>query len=88
MLFFKRKNKVSNENMLINELDSLTNKEYDVFKLLVDGYKMRDIAELLNVKYSTINEHTKNIYNKLNIHSQKDIIIKYHTIFINKEVKK
>ena len=64
--FLKEKKRLKNNN----SLDCLTPKELEVFKILLNGYTMKETSKLLNVKYSTINSHTKSIYKKLNINSR------------------
>lgn len=87
MIFFNRVNKNKLTKNLANDLNLLTHKELEVYNNLMEGYRLKEIAELLNVKFTTINEHTKSIYKKLNVHSQKELIIKYHQIFKSKEVE-
>lgn len=87
MIFSKKESKSKLTDNLLNELKLLTPKEFEVYDGLMEGYKLKEIAEMLNVKFTTINEHTKSIYKKLNIHSQKELIIKYHPIFRSKEVE-
>jgi DNA-binding CsgD family transcriptional regulator len=69
------KPKITNENQ---SLKNLTNKEFEVFKILLEGYTMKEASKLLNVKYSTINSHTKSIYKKLYVNSRSQLIIKFH----------
>lgn len=87
MIFFKKGPKNKLKNNLLNELQILTPKENEVYELLMEGYRLKEIAEILRVKFTTINEHTKSIYKKLNIHSQKELIVKYHSIFKSREVR-
>ena len=48
---------------------SLTNKEKEVLSLLADGNSYKMVAARLNISYSTVNTHIKNIYEKLHVHS-------------------
>lgn len=82
---FKKKEKNTN-NVLLNDIKLLTKKEFEVYEKLMVGYKLKEIAMMLDVKFTTINEHTKAIYKKLAVHSQKELIVKYHPIFDSKEV--
>jgi DNA-binding NarL/FixJ family response regulator len=52
-----------------NTFNSLTTKEEQVFKLVVNGKKTAEIAALLFVESSTISTHRKNIKQKLNLTS-------------------
>jgi len=56
----------------------LTPRELDVFRLLLEGYTLRETAEQLGVKYSTVNTHMTAIYKKLGVNSRAELIIRYH----------
>lgn len=86
--FLNLKNVKSNskEEILMKEILLLTNKEKEVYNILMEGYTMKEVAKKLNVKFSTINFHTKSIYKKLNVHSQKELIVKFHSVFQSEEV--
>ncbi len=58
-------------------LQSLTPRESEVFGLLVQGKKLREIAEALSVQYSTVNTHQKSIYKKLGVNSRAECILLY-----------
>jgi DNA-binding NarL/FixJ family response regulator len=66
----------------------LTPRELDVFGLLIRGIKMREIADALNIKYSTVNTHQKSIYKKLGINSRAECILRYGAHVIGKEGRK
>jgi DNA-binding NarL/FixJ family response regulator len=57
--------------------DTLTERERDVFELLIQGKTMKDIAIRLGVKYSTVNTHQKSVYKKLGLHSKTECILLY-----------
>lgn len=48
---------------------SLTQKEKEVLGLLSDGNSYKMVAAKLNISYTTVNSHIKNIYEKLHVHS-------------------
>lgn len=79
---FKNKKKTRNEIF-----NTLTAKEFEVFNFLIEGYTMKETSKLLNVKYSTINSHTKSIYKKLGVNSRSQLIIRFHKNIKDKEVK-
>ena len=54
----------------------LTTREKEILKLLVDGYTKKHIADELYISFLTVDTHVKNIYNKLHVHSQVDVVIK------------
>lgn len=45
---------------------SLTKKEKEIVKLILDGKESKDIAEHLNISVNTVGTHRKNILKKLN----------------------
>jgi len=49
-------------------------REEEVFNLLVLGNGYKEIAELLTISMNTTRTHIKNIYRKLDVHSQKMLI--------------
>jgi LuxR family maltose regulon positive regulatory protein len=51
-------------------LDLLTERELDVLRLLAEGLSNREIAGRLFVAPSTVKQHLKNIYGKLDVHSR------------------
>ncbi len=58
-------------------LAALTQREREVFRLLVEGYTLRETAQQLGLKYSTVNTHMTGIYRKLGVNSRAELIIRY-----------
>lgn len=48
----------------------LARRELDVFKLLVKGWAVYNIAADLEISTHTVNQHLRSIYKKLNVHSR------------------
>ena len=48
----------------------LTEREFDILKLLADAYSVKMIADELNISDNTVRFHTKNLYKKLHAQSQ------------------
>ena len=59
-------------------LEILTAKEQEVLKSLAEGNSYKMVADQLGVSYSTINSHTKHIYEKLHISSLGEAIAWYY----------
>ena len=57
----------------------LTRREKEVFELLVEGYTLKESADKLKLKYSTINTHVTNLYRKLGVRSRAELIILYRS---------
>jgi DNA-binding CsgD family transcriptional regulator len=60
-------------------LSTLTLTEREVFQQLQVGKRPKDIAGLLDISTATVRSHIRNIYGKLNVHSQVELINIYHT---------
>jgi len=56
----------------------LTRREKEILELLIDGKSYKIIADICNISMHTLFTHTRNIYNKLNIHSRAEIAAKFH----------
>jgi len=54
----------------------LTRREKEILELLVEGFTMRQIAERLHVSYHTVDNHIRNIYEKLHVHSRSGAVAK------------
>jgi len=54
----------------------LTNREKEILQLLVDGMSKKHLADHLCISLYTVDTHLKNIYAKLHVHSQIDVISK------------
>jgi DNA-binding NarL/FixJ family response regulator len=57
----------------------LTKRELEVVDNLLKGLSYKDIATLLFISYSTVNDHIKKIYSKLDINSKGELL----ALFIN-----
>ncbi len=53
----------------------LSQREFEVLKLITKGYKTSEIADQLFVSVHTINSHRKNILKKLNLKSPTELIV-------------
>jgi DNA-binding NarL/FixJ family response regulator len=54
----------------------LSDRELDVLRLLVEGKSYKTISERLDISFSTVKFHIKNIYIKLQVSSKEDAIAK------------
>ena len=57
-----------------NQLDKLSTKELEIFRLLAEGAEIEEIAALLNLSYKSIANNQSVIKNKLNITSAADLV--------------
>ena len=49
--------------------DNITQREKDVLKLIGEGYRNKEIADLLNISVKTVEKHRANIMKKLDLHN-------------------
>ena len=61
-------------NKTIN--DTLTQKEFDILMDIYHGKTNNQMAEQHFVSINTIKSHIKNIYEKMNVHSRSEVLIK------------
>ena len=53
---------------------SLSNREFEVLRLLVDGVSVTDIAVRLNLSVKTVSTHKANLMHKMGLHNQSELI--------------
>ena len=53
----------------VTAFDSLSAREREVLKLIAEGYKNREIAELLHISLKTVEKHRANLMKKLDLHN-------------------
>ena len=64
----KLEQKIYKKN-LVYTIDNLSNREYEISKLLVNGYGNLEIANLLNIQMSTVSTYKNRVFEKLNINN-------------------
>lgn len=82
----RKKLNISEEDKIRN-IALLSNREYDVYLLLLEGYTLKESAKQLSIKYSTVNTHMTGIYRKLGVNSRAELIINYRNIFRNDKLE-
>ncbi len=60
---------------------SLTNKEIDIFILLLNEYRYNKIATEMNISLNTVKTHIKHIYSKLDVSSKKELLSKISNVY-------
>jgi RNA polymerase sigma factor (sigma-70 family) len=53
--------------------ESVTPREREVLKLIAEGYKNKQIAEVLCISVKTVEKHRSNIMEKLDLHNVSDL---------------
>lgn len=54
--------------------EELTDRERETLKLVVEGYKTRQIAEILSVTTKTVEAHRASLMKKLGMHSSIELV--------------
>lgn len=54
----------------------LTQREDEVLALLLEGCATKEVASRLGVSFDTVRFHLKNIYEKLDVHSRTEAVLK------------
>ena len=54
----------------------LTSREQEVLELIVHGLLKKEIADRLNLSYHTVDNHLRNIYSKLQVHTRSSAVAK------------
>jgi two-component system response regulator NreC len=54
--------------------DLLTEREQQIFRLLVEGKTNKDIADLLSISSKTVERHRANVMSKLEVHSYRELL--------------
>lgn len=65
-------------------VSQLTPRENELYRLLLEGFTLKECAKQLLVKYSTANTHMTGIYKKLGVKTRAELIINYRNININR----
>jgi len=55
----------------------LTTREKEILQHLVNGFSYKEIAVICHITIQTLNSHTKNIYQKLDVHSRAEVAAKF-----------
>ena len=67
--------KIKEENKFEKKVNTLTEREIEIYNLLIKGKKNQEIAEELFITDNTLKTHLRNIYKKLNVAGKKELPI-------------
>jgi DNA-binding NarL/FixJ family response regulator len=57
--------------------ESLTKREEEILSYLAKGYLYKEIAGSLNISIETVRTHIRNVYEKLQVRTRTEAILKY-----------
>lgn len=60
-----------------DETQSLSPREAQVIELLAKGYLYKEVADTMGVSYATIHTHIRHIYEKLQVRSRTEAVVKH-----------
>jgi DNA-binding NarL/FixJ family response regulator len=55
----------------------LSPREYEILELLAKGQQYKEIADMLGISALTVRTHLRNIYEKLQVHSRTEAVVKF-----------
>ncbi len=69
--YFQKKGKSS------EDVESLSARELEVLTHLAKGYRYKEIADVLSISSLTVRSHLQKIYEKLQVHSRTEAVVKF-----------
>lgn len=57
--------------------ETLTRRERELLDLLAKGHRYKEIAVTLGISFDTVRAHLRNIYDKLQVRSRTEAVVKY-----------
>lgn len=60
-----------------SELEQLTKRETEILSQLAKGSLYKEIADQMNISLDTVRTHLQHIYNKLQVHSRHEAVLKF-----------
>jgi DNA-binding NarL/FixJ family response regulator len=70
----KLKMKLNDKALYLNPI--LTKRETEVINEIVKGLSYKEISNILNISYDTVNDHIKKIYQKMGVNSKVELVLK------------
>ncbi len=71
VLFFHKQRGIS------AEIEQLTKREVEILTQLAKGSLYKEIADHMNISLDTVRTHLQHIYNKLQVHSRHEAVLKF-----------
>ena len=62
------------QNSDFHQLSNLSEREKNIIQLIADGLMEDKIAEMLFISKHTVHTHKKNIFKKLQLHTNADLV--------------
>lgn len=75
VVFFHQRR--ANANVASAQMESLTKREAEILSQLAKGSLYKEIAAQMNISLDTVRSHLQHIYNKLQVHSRHEAVLKF-----------
>jgi two-component system invasion response regulator UvrY len=73
-------NLINNAKPFVNPMDRLTRREKEVLDLLMQGKWVKEVANELNLKFSTVSTQKSKIFQKMNVDNMVDLVRKVESL--------
>jgi DNA-binding NarL/FixJ family response regulator len=60
-----------------SDMEKLTAREHEILACLAKGFRYKEIAGALGISSDTVRGHLRNIYEKLQVHSRTEAVVKF-----------
>lgn len=60
---------------IVDRYDSLSEREREIFQLVVEGHSNKEIADLLSISPTTVETHRAHVLEKLNVHNVAELVL-------------
>ena len=61
----------------VQKMEQLTRREVEILSKLAQGSLYKEIADSMNISLDTVRTHLQHIYNKLQVHSRTEAVLKF-----------
>jgi len=75
-ILINKVNTVNDSKVKSQYFEKLSPKENEVVQQIIKGLTYKEVGVALNISYTTVNDHLKNIYKKLSVNSKAELISK------------
>jgi DNA-binding NarL/FixJ family response regulator len=77
---------IAKRNVLPPVASDITDREFEVLRLVCNGFTGDEIADTLHISLTTVNFHKKGLYNNLGIRNDKEAIrVAFYLKFVNED---
>jgi len=63
------------EKGIVDRLESLSEREREIFQLVAEGHSNKEVADLLSISPATVETHRAHVLQKLDVHSTAELVL-------------